>query len=157
MQHMDPLSGLDEGEDESDQERQDANLVKKQKKDKNVEEAPENTVVEEPLAKRPKGGFSNDYFRALVNAGPAVEADGNENSVEEQADEGVMDHVSAVGGGGGVGYTDLLRCGLGSVGARRACASGGRGNGRGHGKAQRRSATVGAPESWLWSRGDGRK
>jgi len=107
-------------------------------------------VGKDAAPSRPTVGFSNDFFRALVNGAATEESTGESKECGEEASKD--DDAS---GGDPVDYKDLLRCGF--RGAPSPGKGGGRGRGRGRGGG-RSSWKQSKPEpvtAWRWGSGDG--
>mmetsp|Transcript_23253 Transcript_23253/g.59374 ORF Transcript_23253/g.59374 Transcript_23253/m.59374 type:complete len:195 (-) Transcript_23253:24-608(-) len=141
--HMDALAGLSDDED-SDAEKAGKALVSgaDAAAGQKAAEAPVGSgVAEQPPAKKPKPGFSNDFFRALVNG--TAHADVAPAAADKKAKKASVDGQEAEK----VDYADLVRHGHSAP-----AHSKGRGRGRGRGPPTSKPEPVSA---WRWGSGDG--
>merc|ERR1719245_2978209 len=99
------------------------------------------SVVGEVITENKSGGFSNDYFKALVNANSAPSATEEKGKPPQEADQSEQADKPQVD------YSDLVRCGLPKAPERN--------RGRGRGRHRSKVSRPDAPSTWKWGCGDG--
>eukprot|EP00747_Dinoflagellata_sp_TGD_P166322 gnl/TRDRNA2_/TRDRNA2_188947_c0_seq1.p1 gnl/TRDRNA2_/TRDRNA2_188947_c0~~gnl/TRDRNA2_/TRDRNA2_188947_c0_seq1.p1 ORF type:complete len:195 (+),score=67.06 gnl/TRDRNA2_/TRDRNA2_188947_c0_seq1:112-696(+) len=133
MAHMDALDMISD-DDDDDEDKEPKEAVREEEAAVDEDQA---SNADEPATKKQKVGFGNDYFKALVAAGPQVEEAAEEGEGSEAAD--------AKESPGTVGFQDLLRAGYKLGGDEKGKGKKGRG----------KKKTVDPKENWVWGRGDG--